>query len=369
MPWKHGDKTHGVAFFQVWLNRLAGIEINTVSGNYQAWRDKFLKKRLDLASKIAFLWSLSYFFFYLSYSEDQKKLWLILGTAELFSIGICLALQKTQFGRSRSHLLFLVLGWSMTVYTQIGLSWNGYADFNFSIWTFTFLILAALIPVYWYLHFVVQLGVFSFYFVANAVLDAVPKSSVTEQIELAIALFWVCLICNLAVFLYEKIRKSELSARQNLESFVQTISAELRTPLVDNLQVFQQLWQQTGSKIAIARLTLETIAQNSDRQLLLIDSLLEKARNNLTKQDHFPNPFSLLKTVLGNLNLSSNPFATNKLTLNTVTASNFSGTEYQVWRHHFIGDRLRLVWWIAFGCTITLFALNCYEATLDQRTS
>ncbi len=165
----------------------------------------------------------------------------------------------------------------MNVYQQIGLSWDGYANFNFTIWTFTFLILSALIPVYWYLHFVVQLSVFAFYFAANAVLDAVPTISVTEQIELAIALFWVCSICNLAVFLYEKIRQSELSARQELESFVYTVSAELRTPVVHNLQVFQQLGQQSGEKIAIARSTLEPTSISHTNEIHLKSGLKSDA--------------------------------------------------------------------------------------------
>ena len=349
------------------LTKLKGIGLSPVSGDYKTWRRKFFRERLYLASQIAFLWSLSLFLVSLLDPEYRGKLWLILGTAELFSIGICLALQKTRLDRSHPHPIFIALGWSMTVYQQIGSSWDGYANFNFTIWTFTFLILAALIPIYWYLHFVVQLGVFAFYFAANAVLDAVPTISVTEQIELAIALLWVCFICNLAVFLSEKIRQSELSARRELESLVDTVSAELRTPVVHNVQVFQQLGQQSGEKIAIARSTLETISQSSDRQLNLINSLLKRAKNNSTKQDDFWQPLGLIKTFVDYLNYHLNPFVSSKLTFNSVTANNSGGTEYQVWRHHFLSDRLYLVWWIAFGCTITLFAINFYEATLDPQ--
>ena len=45
------------------LTKLKGMGISPISGDYKAWRRKFFRERLYLASKIACLWILASSFF------------------------------------------------------------------------------------------------------------------------------------------------------------------------------------------------------------------------------------------------------------------------------------------------------------------
>ena len=92
-----------------------------------------------------------------------------------------------------------------------------------------FLSQAILIPVRWTLHFVCQLGVLVYYFGLNTALGLKlppPDSDkAIYNVTMILAVFWFCFICNLGVYLYDRLQHSEFFARRELETAYQKLGA------------------------------------------------------------------------------------------------------------------------------------------------
>lgn len=190
---------------------------------YEAWRDRFMRKRLDVGLWIglmaflsASLLQVSNWFFR---PEEFEAAWLRSQVSIELSLLLCLLLQHSKLGRRYPSLVFFAFYWVVTIVPQISRTLSGVAKPELLVWTIMFFGQATFTPVRWYFHLAAQSGVFLYFLGVNSALG-LPFSNPTPWMEpsvTALYFFWVCFIGNLSVYLYEKLQKAEFKARWNLE--------------------------------------------------------------------------------------------------------------------------------------------------------
>lgn len=193
------------------------------SASYEAWRDSFLRKRLRLALWIALIAVLTVIILVLSRADLEQAI--IYAVVELCLL-LCLALLNTPLAYRYPELLFVAFSWSVILIPQIGFALVGNAKPNTYIWTLTFLGQAAFMPVHWRLHLISQLTAPACYLGVTALFHLAIDQKVYSNLALNLYLFWFCLICNLSVYLYERIQRSEFNARRELEVAYQKLETE-----------------------------------------------------------------------------------------------------------------------------------------------
>ena len=274
--------------------RLKTIRTDSLSDEYQQWRHRFLLERLHLAVWIAIIAYPTFIIMSLfvaaalnatgdpntAVSQEKILLLLIDSTATELCLLLCLTLLKIKRARRFPEFLFLGFSWSVTLFSQILATFRGEAHLDSLSWFMMFPIQATLMPVRWTLHLLSQIGALGYYFGVNLLLGLkdpnikkIPVSIVNSQV--ALIFFWLCFICILGVYLYERLQQSEFESRQQLRVFLHAVSHDLRNPVLGTLMVLKNLLKQPGEKVQVSRSILERIADSSDRQLELINSLIE----------------------------------------------------------------------------------------------
>lgn len=201
---------------------------NLAALSYQAWRNRFLLARLKLAFGLV-LWAyLTSFvlnlvrFFYAGEIFFDKHL--IIQLIGLFSLCTGIGVLQTNWGRHHLGLIFLGFSWSLEMNEQIIETVvevlrpdSPLVSPELLGWGSTFFTQATLIPVCWPLHLLSQIITLGYYFGINRIFgfDTIPNYN--EPLRLILMLFWVCLICDLSVYLYERLQRAEFNARQQLE--------------------------------------------------------------------------------------------------------------------------------------------------------
>ncbi len=204
---------------------------------YKAWRNKFLWQRLRLWLWLALICLLSFilrdiyglFFPF----QELKKLpesiqptSFVINFAMLLNILVCFALHKTPLGRHRPNLLFLGSSWSISLASQLFATLRGFALPDSIGWSLLFLSQAILMPVCWTLHLLCQAAVLIYYFGVNAILGLktpIPDHPEIYNVTFILYIFWFCTICDIGVYLYDRLQRSEFFARQELESAYQKL--------------------------------------------------------------------------------------------------------------------------------------------------
>jgi signal transduction histidine kinase len=365
------------------LARIKAFTSVSESADYTAWRQKFFRDRLFLATWAGLLWTLgqlllSSIYFYL-YKSSLADTVLLCNAAALICVVVNLLLQRTRVKYANPELLLLGLYGSLIGFTLIERAIlnqnlpNEQFYLDVGLFTLVFLTLVALIPVRWKLHAVAQLGALGFHFGLKAALDLDLDLPLIQQGWAVLFQLWICFICNLGVYLYEHLKRAEVESRRQLQSFVQTVSEDLRTPVLSSLKNLRDLLDQSEEQVSVSRSRLEVMLASSDRQLDLVNSLLDKARssNRLIQAQRNRIPVNGLLTGLINFGLkrvkkAGRVLGLKELAPSTTIQTNTSAIDYEVWRYQFLIERLRLVWWIAFGCTVTLFVPDIFAAQGDS---
>ncbi|MEH2056256.1 MAG: ATP-binding protein [Nostoc sp.] len=220
-----------------WRKTFSAPTTDEISTPYKAWRNHFLWQRLHLWLWLALICLLSFtlrdiydLFFP---SQEFEKLpevltteHLVINITMLLSILICFALHKTKLGRHHPDLLFLGSSWSISLATQLFATVRGFAVPDTIGWSLLFLSQAILMPVCWILHLLTQVSVLIYYFGVNTALGL--KTPIADHPEIynvtfILYIFWFCTICDIGVYLYDRLQRSEFYARQELESAYQKL--------------------------------------------------------------------------------------------------------------------------------------------------
>ncbi len=199
---------------------------------YEIWRHRFIHQRLSLGVGLAFI---AYLTFTLSQlnnlwfnPENFKLAWLITQMGvELGLLGGFILL-RTAIGVRYPAFVFLLLTWLVTLSPQIRATLEGFSRPAIIEWPLTFFSLATLIPVCWPLHLIGQAGTFIYYLGTQILLNLkveFPTEWMTSDF-LFLYFFWICLISNLSVYLYDRLARSEFNSRLALEEAYQQLQVE-----------------------------------------------------------------------------------------------------------------------------------------------
>ena len=208
-----------------YLGNAKSVQALTV---YEVWRDRFLRDRLRPAVGIAifFAFTITVYFLGKTFSDPQEFKIVYLYTSAAVQLGLLtyFVLQKTSFGQRYPGLLFLGFSWSLTVVVQVGLALAQAGELPIFTWTLAFLTRATLMPVRWRLHLISQLGVLCCHLSLNLVLNLnFAKYTAFKLTGFYLYLFWFCLICDLSVYWYECLQRTEFSTRRELQSAYQQL--------------------------------------------------------------------------------------------------------------------------------------------------
>jgi signal transduction histidine kinase len=275
---------------QLWWKQV--IKANSVSSEYAQWRHRFILSRLHLMTWIAIITCLMDLFFDLTivvpsfepnsreYNFVQQNLELILGNTIILFSGLLLifVLLKVSFFRRYPIWILLWLTFLLLVFSQLlATVFLGEIRLYNEDWIVVFAAGPILMPVRWRWHFLCQVMVMG-HFAVNYWVFGLRDPYVTNEIEYFHAVHATviaCLIVNLGVYLYEKFLQQQFELRQKLQLFIYTVSHDLRNPVLSTMFLLKSLCASAVDDVVIARETLNRIIDSSDRQLQLIDSLLE----------------------------------------------------------------------------------------------
>lgn len=220
------------AFIQTNLKKFSSNLAPTKAQTYDDWRKHFIHQRLSLGFTLALI---SYFTFTISevnnffFNRDYfHPSWL--ATQVIVESGLILGLVilRTPLGIKYPGRMFLLFSWLVTITPQIRETLGGMARASIIEWPLMFFSQATLIPVYWPLHLISQLGVFVYYQGSQILFNlkvVLPADWMTANF-LFLYLFWICLICNLSVYLYDRLARSEFKSRQALEKAYDQVKEE-----------------------------------------------------------------------------------------------------------------------------------------------
>jgi class 3 adenylate cyclase len=199
------------------------------SADYEVWRNSFLRNRLRLTLWISLGAVFTVILLILAMAAlNQRFAWpqLLIGLAVELCLLTCLALLKTPLSYRYPGLLFLGFSWSIILVPQIGSSLLGNTDLNLFNGTFAFLTQATLMPVRWPLHLLSQLSAPIFYLGVNIAFNLNVDRQIYLNLPLNLYLFWFCFICDLSVFLYERLQRAEFNGRREIEVAYQKLESE-----------------------------------------------------------------------------------------------------------------------------------------------
>ncbi|MEO1147132.1 MAG: HAMP domain-containing sensor histidine kinase [Cyanobacteria bacterium J06638_22] len=269
------------------------------SADYLQWRHEAFHKRLGFGlwiGLVCFLISAAYnlqvFLFHIDklradfeslyeapWLADQFRQITIVGSILTASLMVlCIILHRTQWGRQHPGWIFVVFASTVNGFlTQLIATFYAIPT---SPSTLVFLALAVLLPLRWPLHLLLQLLPIAYYIVVLPILGLteIGNRSMFDVygVGTLIEIGWVCLICNVGVFVYERLRRSEFESRRELQIFLHAISHDLSSPVMGTSVVLRKLLDKSiEGQITVQTSVIERLLQGSDRQLRLLNSLVE----------------------------------------------------------------------------------------------
>ena len=199
---------------------------------YKLWRQQFMQKRLRLGMRIAFFYYVSLIaILFISLLVDRES-FIEVKFVRLVLIKIGILFTLIYFKNQRSELqisiAFFSISWTFTIFYQLAdtILKNVNPDTILIGWMITFFSQATLVPVRWRFHLVSQLGAFAYYIIVNSAFGNSILPTNTPIASWIVNIFWTCLICNLSVYLYEKLAKSEFYSRHISEKLLLNILPE-----------------------------------------------------------------------------------------------------------------------------------------------
>jgi signal transduction histidine kinase len=304
---------------------------NTTTGNYdfislkyKKWQSQFFLERLETAIRVVIiaypiiilLLALIGSTFQLIFGERPeyqlfigKWNWdqfihflLVMNVPELCLI-VCLFSLKHQKLSANAERIFLFFSFALTIMPQFEFIRIGLPPINPIPWLIMFPTQAMLIPVRWQSHFLSQFlfmcwlflgfGIYEIRIIlkrnnASDILSKVPADTFHRWLILVtmICLTYALGVCfigfasSFGVFLYERTLRAEFEYRQRIQLFLHAVSHDLRNPVIGMGMLLKMLLDETriearSERVMVDVPIIERLLENSERQLKLIDSLME----------------------------------------------------------------------------------------------
>jgi signal transduction histidine kinase len=327
-PWVTATQLSWTKLLEQGKYRISSGRAGAISADYRAWRHQFLLSRLQLALWIALpcFSVLAAHSCYVVFSQNEQfttNLISVYGDANIAvalrsslvitcvlvftTLVSSLLLLKTQWGQRHPIIIFLLVAWSLNSFFDqiIGSFFRDPSRPDILV----FLAIALFIPVHWRLHLLAQAAPILYYAIAYPLLGLTqfginPTLSI-YQVRDIVNLFWVSFISILAVYLYEQLKQSEFETQRQLKVFLHSVSHDLQTPVMGATVLLKSLLRNSQEHLTLHRSVLERLLEGSDRQSILIQSLLDAHSSDIRSMQLACKPLELsvlVESVLANLN-------------------------------------------------------------------
>ncbi|HEY9879201.1 MAG TPA: HAMP domain-containing sensor histidine kinase [Leptolyngbyaceae cyanobacterium] len=210
------------------------------------------------------------------FDADRLFRYLQIAIVQILGISLCALLPRYRYFKERPEVVFLLLPWVMMLLPQFIAALRGQAQFDVDIWILFYAVQALLVPVQWRLHLLSQFVVVSVF--VTKFLLGMRDPDVAMQAAYFVGFTYamiICAIADLGVFLYEGLLRREFELRQQLQVFTHAVSHDLRNPILGLVMLLKSLEKTAGDMIQLPRSVLTQMIASGDRQVALIDSLLE----------------------------------------------------------------------------------------------
>ena len=274
------------------------IVTDSTSIEYKQWRYRFIVQRLYLMTWVSIVvtatgylvsWTISLtsfnpdnarFVFYQQYAGLITAIRLTGWIEILFTF----VLLKITYVRKYPVVALLWLTWTLLISHQVIITiFLGQTILDGYGWILVLSAGPILMPVKWRSHCFCQIVVLTHFAFSHYVLGAKdPFANELEYFDAIYITIIVCIIVNYAVYLYEKFLQQEFELKRQLRLFLHTVSHDLRSPVLGTMFLLKSLRNPNTKETTIANEIIDRTIESSDRQLQLIDSLLE-AHNTETK--------------------------------------------------------------------------------------
>ncbi|MGF1520985.1 MAG: sensor histidine kinase [Leptolyngbyaceae cyanobacterium] len=264
------------------------------SKEYQRWREQFTRDRLRLTVFISMVLLTILAIVnlavivpaltsgtseHLDLSLEQYRFYPYFFTAQQLGLGLNLLLLRR--GTATKQLRWHFLGYSVAVLLtpQVLYMLLGETTLDLGGWILFFMLQAVFIPVQWQWHLMSQVSLLAV--VGTSVLVfRFDSPGIPVEMQPSLYLFFlVVMLCvfgiaDLGIYLYERLLLREFELRQQLQLFLHAVSHDMRNPVTGILMLLKNLPTHEG-RVSIEQVTVDQMIKGHERQLKLINSLLE----------------------------------------------------------------------------------------------
>lgn len=264
---------------------------SSASAEFLAWRQQFLPGRLQLLAWSVLVVLILVTVLHLTvtipslnatgdpkwaFDADRLRDYLTVSISHILSVSVGVLVTRSRWTRQMPERGFLVFNALVLLPTQVIAALQGEVSFDSEIWLIYFAIQAILVPVYWRLHVLVQIAAIGYFLMAFSLGWRDPNVVLSAVYALFLVyVMFICAIADTGVFLYERSRKRELELRQQVRVFIHAVSHDLRNPVLAMVMTLKSFLNPAEQKAQIPQEVLEQLIASSERQLALINSLLE----------------------------------------------------------------------------------------------
>ena len=271
------------------------FQTENISPEYRQWRHRFILKRLRLIIWVTVvIWFMNILIDlimvvhssnqYDFYQRNYLLLWSTatvewnIATVELLQFLSAWLLIKIALVRQYPLLIFLWLISALCLTQQFFYTvFIGQIELAVNTWRIVFPIIAIFLPVKWRWYLLAQ-GIVLGQFAVSCLVFGLREPSVESGLEYFTYIYSTLIvfsIVNIGVLLYERLLQQEFELKRQLRLFLHTVSHDLRNPVLGNVFLLKSLHNTKAKETTISNEVLGQMIDSSDRQLQLINSLLE----------------------------------------------------------------------------------------------
>lgn len=249
---------------------------------HRQWRHWFMRRRLQLGITFGIFYFLTFLpldvlTYFNSGRNSLQLLWIAMNLGRVALLGCCMALLHYAGHRRRSVMLvFLLASWAISLphrfyETYVSLSTNTpvTAPDMFS-WALSFITQATLVPVSWPLHLISQLGAMAYYFGVNSLLGLQVLPPGLSAASMLLNIFWICCICNFAVYFYEQLSQDNFDAHRQLmeakHQSEQLLLNILPRPIAEQLKQGPEIIAESFAEVTVLFADLVKFTQLTESQ-------------------------------------------------------------------------------------------------------
>jgi signal transduction histidine kinase len=264
---------------------------SSASSEFLVWRQQFLPGRLQLLAWSILIVLILVTVLHLTvtipslnesgdpkliFDADRLRDYLTVAISHILSVSIGVLLTRSRWTRRTPERGFFVFNALVLLPTQAIAALQGEVSFDSEIWLIYFAIQAILVPVHWRLHVLVQIVAIGYFLIAFSFGWRDPNVTVSAVYALFVVyVIFICAVADIGVFLYERSRRRELELRQQVRVFIHAVSHDLRNPVLGMVMTLKSFLNPAEQTAQIPQDVLEQLIASGDRQVELINSLLE----------------------------------------------------------------------------------------------